>query len=521
MWRLTLVVGTVAFALAPAPARAELIAAYDRPGPGGDLDIALVAATTGEQIALPAGINTSADEFHPSLSGDGRLLTFERATPAGTAYAGADANAAKADPLPPFDDASQPDKQILVVDIHSGARVQPTVLALADRKKITPALSSDARWLIHGATTGGEAPSARVTVFDVSGAPNVPPETQIDRTDFHNALQSPAIGTGARPLLAFSELQERLGPEMPLSMAAGFDPAVGGVLAPRFKELDRGTDEGDNHPAILSNRFVAYEQTPFSTSSGFNGSGDIRGFDVATGQPLTLVPGVNTGGDERMPAWSADGRYFTWVHHRADDDHDELFTYDFATGQLVNPTPADLGANPSRTSSGIFRRLQGNVSIADDPTLTRQVILVGTSTVVCHYVATGGGSPPPPKGGAPVVIERVVYTQVCTLKFGVRVAGTTVKVGFLVQRIVGLRHRLGKRRYVLRRVGRIPLGRHHGRFHGHRAFRFGKRGLPPDHYLITGRTFGRNGRIGGLAKPRVVVVRRPPRSNVRPVPSQG
>jgi WD40-like Beta Propeller Repeat len=397
MRRLTFAVGAVTtmLALAPAGADAELSAAFDRPGPGGDLDIALVAATTGEPITLPAGINTSADEFHPSLSADGRLLTFERATPAGTAYAGADANAAKDDPLPPFDSAGQPDKQIILVDMHSGTRVQPTALAIADRKKITPSLSSDARWLIHGSTTGGEVPSARVTVFDVSGAPNLPPETQIDRTDFHNALQSPAIGTGDRPLIPFSELQERLGPEMPLYMLSGFDPRVGGVQAPSFKLLDRGTEKGDNHPAILANRFVAYEQTPFSRLTGWNGDADIRGFDVSSGQPVTLVPGINTPGDERMPAWSGDGRYFAWIQHRSDDEHEQLFVYDFDTTQLVNPTPTDLGANPSGTSPGIFRRLQGNVSIADDPTVTRQAILVGTSTLVCVYVASGGGATPP------------------------------------------------------------------------------------------------------------------------------
>jgi hypothetical protein len=107
------------------------------------------------------------------------------------------------------------------------------------------------------------------------------------------------------------------------------------------------------------------------------------------------------------------------------------------------------------------------------------------------------------------VIGKVTYTQVCTLHFGVSVAGTTVKVGFLVQRIIRRQRKLGKLRNVLRPVGRIPLGPHRGRFSGRKSFRFGKRGLAPGRYLITGHTFGCKGRIGGLAKPRVVVVRRP------------
>ena len=109
-WAGAVAAAATIMAVAPAAARAELIAAYDHPGPGGDLDIALIAATTGEPIQLPATVNTSADEFHPSLSGDGRLLTFERASPAGMAYAGADAKAGTSDPLPPNDSASQPDK---------------------------------------------------------------------------------------------------------------------------------------------------------------------------------------------------------------------------------------------------------------------------------------------------------------------------------------------------------------------------------------------------------------------------
>ena len=84
-----------------------------------------------------------------------------------------------------------------------------------------------------------------------------------------------------------------------------------------------------------------------------------------------------------------------------------------------------------------------------------------------------------------------------------------MKVGFLVQRIVGKRRVLGRLRYVLRPVGRLPLGPHRGRFHGSKPFSFGKAGLPPGRYLITGRTFGRGRRVGGLARPRVIVVKAP------------
>src|SRR5437588_5910589 len=441
MRRLCTVLGCalLVVALAAPAARGELVAAYEHAGAGGDLDIAVVVALTGEPITLPAGVNTAADEFHPSLSGDGRYLVFERATPAGVAYANADANVARSDPLPSNEPASQPDKQVIMVDLHTGAPVQPTPLLIADRKKVTPSISTDAHWVIHGSTTGGGPPTARMSVFDVSAAPAVPPEKQFDRTDIHNILLNPTLGTGDRPALVFSTLNESGGAELPLGIVPAIDPSGGGVqqLGPAqgVVELDRGTDRGDNHAAILSNRFVAYDQVPFSNATGWNGDADIHGYDIATGQPVTLAPGLNTGGDERMPAWSADGRYLAFIHHRPADQGDDLLVYDFATGQFVNAIPTNLGRNPADSAAGVFRRLEGNLSIADDPTLTRQVIIVGFVTVVCTYVPVGATTPPP-KGGAPITIDRVSYVQKCTLRSGIRVAGTTVKVGFLVQRIV-------------------------------------------------------------------------------------
>lgn len=70
-----------------APADANIIAAVEQPAGGSrtDLDIGLYDATTGAKLSLPAGVNTTDDELHPSLTRDGRLLVFERSSPtAGT-----------------------------------------------------------------------------------------------------------------------------------------------------------------------------------------------------------------------------------------------------------------------------------------------------------------------------------------------------------------------------------------------------------------------------------------------------
>src|SRR5258705_6606881 len=73
----------VAFAATTATAKAltpSFIAAYDTYVPGKGFEIKLVDVGTGQDIPLPSGVNTAADEFHPALSSDGRFLVFTRAT---------------------------------------------------------------------------------------------------------------------------------------------------------------------------------------------------------------------------------------------------------------------------------------------------------------------------------------------------------------------------------------------------------------------------------------------------------
>jgi WD40-like Beta Propeller Repeat len=65
--------------LAAAPARADIFAVAPVVAPGRtDVDVGLFNVSTGAQLALPAGVNTPAEENHPSISADGRRLAFER-----------------------------------------------------------------------------------------------------------------------------------------------------------------------------------------------------------------------------------------------------------------------------------------------------------------------------------------------------------------------------------------------------------------------------------------------------------
>ena len=72
-------IALAAAAAAPAGAPAAgLIAAYDRYETGKGFEIGLVNASTGSRLAVPAGVNTTDDELHPSLSVDGRYLVWMR-----------------------------------------------------------------------------------------------------------------------------------------------------------------------------------------------------------------------------------------------------------------------------------------------------------------------------------------------------------------------------------------------------------------------------------------------------------
>ena len=70
--------------LTPAGARADIFAAVQvaAPSPRTDFDIAVLNASTGARLALPAGTNTTANETHPTITIDGRRLAFQRSDPA-------------------------------------------------------------------------------------------------------------------------------------------------------------------------------------------------------------------------------------------------------------------------------------------------------------------------------------------------------------------------------------------------------------------------------------------------------
>ena len=75
MWIVRVIVVTLALAavvgFSPA-AQADINVATEQPVAGDRLDIALIDTATGDHLSLPPGINTSAEEIHPSITPDGK-----------------------------------------------------------------------------------------------------------------------------------------------------------------------------------------------------------------------------------------------------------------------------------------------------------------------------------------------------------------------------------------------------------------------------------------------------------------
>ena len=94
-----------AMLVAPAPASA-LVAAFERHTGSNGFDIGLVDTVTGRSLVVPSSVNTTADEFHPALSPDGRYLVFSRTTLV---------------PQPDGDVVPPAARQVLMLDRRTGA----------------------------------------------------------------------------------------------------------------------------------------------------------------------------------------------------------------------------------------------------------------------------------------------------------------------------------------------------------------------------------------------------------------
>jgi hypothetical protein len=451
-----LVIAAAAFALLlPATARADLLAAYDRVTPTGQLDIALVNASTGLPVALPAGVNTAAREFHPSLSPDARRLTFVRQT----------------FELRGSDQILQAVNRIHVFDLSTRAEITPSSLLAGDDRTTTPTFASDGASLVVGRHPAGAITDDRIGVIALpSGA------TSLVDSGFDEFATTPQA-------LALQALACGFGGSCAAVIAKTLNPAAGPAGGVRAWELEtsggsageratilvrRGTAQatlpapGDttdgrwSHPAIGTGALVA-AQFERAGAGGVFAPGDVHFLDVASATQTADFPQINTPLDEHEPAWLADGRMLAFLRTTS-AGHEQLVVYDTDVAQPLNAAQADLGLAPGTDDVlGTLRRRQGGLSLAR---------LTPPPTIVCDAA--------------------------CTSAFlSLQVGTTGSKVGILVQRVRGT-----KRHQRLRFARRIPLGYHRpGRFRVHLPR------LADGTYQLVARTLTLGNKVKDISRP--------------------
>ncbi|HWT24137.1 MAG TPA: hypothetical protein VN213_11580 [Solirubrobacteraceae bacterium] len=326
----------------PAAADANLVAAYDHAVPGGGLDIGLVDINARAPIPVPAGVNTPADETHPSLSADASQLVFQR-------------------------------RGITVRVPLRPAGPPVTTSPLAGTPPLaTPSLSPDgareitARGALQpdGRSIGTPGKRGVVTVSGSAGefpAPMSAPYAQPG-----GGTADPSIDSGANPVMAWST-----------SRVAGgrntWDLDLLQFTAPGFQgTLNRlaGLVGTDRHAYLQGTaRFgvVTFVDVPIGPDGRY-GPGDLG--TLFSNGAVSMYPSgspsdrtkINTPLDERAVAYSGDGRYMGFLR-RGPDGRVVLEVFDGGRQRLLD-RGIDLGFDPDSNA----RRVNTGLSLALDPT---------------------------------------------------------------------------------------------------------------------------------------------------------
>jgi hypothetical protein len=431
----------IAFLVAAPAARADIIAAVEVPSAsGGDLDVALVNAATGSRISLPAGVNTSANEYHPSITPDGARLVFER---------------------------SGGVERIILVDLASGqmADLFDPLVAQQEQPR-TPNLLNNGEHVLLGRplldTGSGPRPFkpviGQVDTFDLT-----PPFT-----DFTFSEGDPTFAAGGQTLGPTGDSEQASRYIAFGVRSEGFDRVAihdtngAGVTQLASEPAAMYAHPVFRHQGGSHSEVVSFERIPV-LRNGARGAAKIAFRSPSFFAPdITLMPElVNApGADESRPAWSDDGRYLAFVRHPV-TGHDRLLVFDTQTQALLNDTGIDVGARPAGAVGDLARR-DGNVALWDKPFLALFTFKGGTFTGSLNN-------------------------------------GTSV--GILVQRIVGRHKLLGRTVPKLRTVGRVPFGHHRaGRFRTHWNLRVGGHRLRPGRYLVTVRALASHNRVRELGR---------------------
>ncbi len=436
-------------ALAPAAASADIFAFTETvpPAPRTDIDVAEIDASTGTFGQLPAGINTTANEFHPSVSLDGTRVVFERVDPGAGTH-----RIILADPT-----TGQ------TADVFSGFEVgadHPTSPAIAQGADTVftggpwtaPTESKVSSFPASGpyphSQDGSSSPFVMVDPFALSAQVDGLPGSAYRV----NVPQSGSVSLGqiivdeccnaSSPSFFFSGPSFRI-----FSSSASFThPAM--------------EDQGTSGVTILFDRHVL-------SSLGDLQPGDI-GFCTVVQVNATscdsfglLPPIVNSAANETRPAFDNDGRYVGFIRDET-NGHERLFVWDSLTQTMINGG-VDLGLVHTPDS--------GNLSLFDKP-----------------------------------VFRLTNIPNLHTVSFSLLQPSS---VGILVQRVVGHHELFGRKVPTLERIGRVPFGNFRtGPRHVHWDLRVNGKSLRPGAYQITVRALTKDGLVRDMGKPRIIRIRR-------------
>ena len=334
--------------LLPATARADIIAAVQVTGPDGSPDIAVMNATTGVRATLPAGINTAAQELHPSISQDGKRLVFMRLDPgAGT-------------------------RRIIVLDTATGQSADLfNGFEVAQRPPGDPEIDAAGQVVFTGApfapVPGGNF-RAEVVFTRLDNFPNGPYSRGVIFTNFNFAHQGVTTHPSRGGLLVgYGEARPGFKPTVILS-------PLGGNSSGLFQRSGRVY----GHPALAAEdpTLTLMVERPEA-----GGADDIVFRPASVGGLLgapTALPAIVNRDDESLPAFTADERYVGFV--RRYKERDRLFVWDSQTQTLLNTDGIDLGSLAFGET--------GNLSLYVRPTFTLTDIRQGI--VTARLTATSG-----------------------------------------------------------------------------------------------------------------------------------
>ncbi|HUO69894.1 MAG TPA: hypothetical protein VMU39_03880, partial [Solirubrobacteraceae bacterium] len=293
--------------------------------PRTDIDLAEIDASTGTFGQLPAGINTTANEFHPSVSFDGTRVVFERVDPSAGTH------------------------RIILADLSTGQTADVfSGLEVATYHPTSPSILGGSLVLTGGPFT---APIETAT----SSFPALGPYPhQLDGSSSPLTVVDPFVS--GISIQGFPESAYRVNvPQSGSSVTLGqivvdecCDPAVKSSFSnPAFRIFSSSvsfahpTIAGDSVPVV-----ILFDRHAVS-STGDLQQGDIGFCSVAQAHATScdtlglLPPIVDSSANETRPAFTPDGRYIGFIRDES-NGHERLFIWDSLTQTMLNGG-VDLG----------------------------------------------------------------------------------------------------------------------------------------------------------------------------------